>query len=75
MRAGLNQKKLKEQGDYTMIENDHDLLIKIDTCLKVLQKQFSNHLAHHWAITISLLGIAATTTVTLLIFILKNLGK
>lgn len=46
---------------------DHDLLVCIDVKLKELKKQFDNHLKHHWAITIPLIGIAGSLVVALLI--------
>jgi len=43
---------------------DHDLLIGLNEKVEVLDKHFTNHLAHHWAVTIvlltSLLGLVAT---------------
>jgi hypothetical protein len=35
--------------------NDHDLLIEAVTMLRDLKVHFSNHIKHHWAITIPLL--------------------
>lgn len=37
-----------------MKDDDHDLLIRIDTKLDLLQKQFSNHLKHHFVYTLAL---------------------
>ena len=44
--------------------SDHDLLIGLNEKVDTLTKQFTNHLAHHWTVTIvlltSLLGLVAT---------------
>jgi len=36
-------------------ESDHDKLVRIDTSLAILIKQFNNHLKHHWAIDLGLI--------------------
>ena len=36
-------------------ESDHDKIVRIDTSLEILVKQFNNHLKHHWAIDLALL--------------------
>lgn len=54
-----------------MEDNDHDLLIAISVQLSELKIQFSNHLKHHWGITVTLLGITLTSLVSLLIVVLK----
>jgi len=46
--------------------NDHDLLVRIDEKLAGLQKQFSNHIRHHWLVTIPVLVIALGLLVALL---------
>jgi len=43
----------------------------MDVRLDKLEKHFSNHLAHHWAVTISLIGALLTTTGSLLTLIIK----
>jgi hypothetical protein len=35
---------------------DHDLLTRIDERLAKLDRCMANHLAHHWAITMALVG-------------------
>lgn len=44
--------------------SDHDLLIELNEKVEILDKHFTNHLAHHWAVTLvlltSLLGLVAT---------------
>ena len=44
--------------------SDHDLLIELNEKVKILDKHFTNHLAHHWAVTLvlltSLLGLIVT---------------
>lgn len=37
--------------------SDHDLLIRMDERLEILGKSFSNHLRHHWMVTIPLLVV------------------
>jgi hypothetical protein len=50
--------------------NDHDLLTRMDVKLDTLCKGFSNHLRHHWSITIVLLtavlGLIGTLIIALL---------
>ncbi len=45
---------MNEQKHTTNI-NDHDLLIRIDERIKKIDTCLSNHLRHHWAITLVLL--------------------
>ncbi len=52
-------------------KNDHDLIITIDVKLDELKNQFSNHLKHHWAITITLLSITLTSLISTLVMVLK----
>jgi len=42
-------------GEYKAM-HDHDLLVIVCTKVDTLEKHFTNHLKHHWAIT-----LAATT--------------
>jgi len=44
--------------------------IKTDVCW--LKKAMANHLAHHWAITISLVGVTAASVASLLIALLSK---
>lgn len=37
-------------------DSDHDLLIRIDERVQKIDKCLSNHLRHHWAITMALLA-------------------
>jgi len=57
-------------------QNDHDLLISICISLRELEKQFNNHLHHHWAVTIVALaaGLAGifNLTVGILLIVLKS---
>lgn len=39
------------------IDTDHDLLIRIDERLIKVDTCLSNHLRHHWAITVVLLTV------------------
>lgn len=47
--------------------NDHDLLQRIDERVWTLTKHFSNHIKHHWAVTLPLLGIIAALVIALLV--------
>ena len=46
--------------------NDHDLLVRMDEKLSGLSKQFSNHIRHHWAVTIPVIMIALGLLIALL---------
>ena len=46
--------------------DDHDLLVRMDEKLDGLSKQFSNHIRHHWAVTIPVILIALGLLVALL---------
>lgn len=46
--------------------NDHDLLVRMDEKLDGLSKQFSNHIRHHWAVTIPVILIALGLLIALL---------
>ena len=35
---------------------DHDLLVRIDERVAKLDRCMTNHLAHHWAVTLALVG-------------------
>ena len=48
--------------------NDHDLLIRIDERTMKLEGCFTNHLKHHWAITLVLL-VSILGLVTKIIFL------
>jgi len=39
-------------------KSDHDLLTEVIIKLDVLSTQFTNHLQHHWAVTITALSAA-----------------
>ena len=47
--------------------NDHDLLVRIDERVCNLTKHFSNHIKHHWLITVPLLMIITGLVITLLV--------
>jgi hypothetical protein len=55
---------------------DHDLLIATNVKLDLMDKQFTNHLQHHWAITIGAISAAfmglASFVVGLLMLLLKT---
>ena len=44
---------------------DHDLLIRIDERVRKLDRCMSNHLTHHWAFTLALLGAVLTALASL----------
>lgn len=46
-------------------------LAEIRTEQKGLIKQFTNHLKHHWAVTIVLLGVALGSVISLIAFIFR----
>lgn len=46
--------------------NDHDLLVEINVKLDELSKQFSNHIRHHWLVTIPVITIALGLIIALL---------
>jgi len=47
--------------------NDHDLLVRMDEKLDELSKQFSNHIRHHWLVTIPVIVMALGLLAVLLI--------
>ena len=49
-----------------------EYLICIDTKLTELKEQFSNHIKHHWLVTIPLIGITAATITALVITLLSK---
>ena len=53
----MGPEKQKDQMGSEMKQdmNDHDWLIRIDERVQKLDRCFSNHLYHHWTITIALL--------------------
>jgi len=50
-----------------MAKSDHDRLIRIEGKIDVLGKQFSNHLKHHWQVTLTF-GAVALAAILALIF-------
>ncbi|MBE3139521.1 MAG: hypothetical protein IMZ53_02955 [Thermoplasmata archaeon] len=42
------------------------------TDMKWLKEQFTNHLAHHWAFTLCLIGVLLTQSVALVVFLIKS---
>ena len=44
---------------------DHDLLIRIDERVRKLDRCMTNHLAHHWAVTLALVGAVLTALASL----------
>jgi hypothetical protein len=48
------------------VESDHDILIRMDEKLDGLNTGFTNHLNHHWTITVIALSAALTGGLSLL---------
>ena len=46
---------------------DHDLPIRIDERVQKLDRAMANHLAHHWAVTVAVLGAVLTALASLAI--------
>ena len=46
---------------------DHDLLIRIDERVGKLDRCMTNHLAHHWAVSVSVLGAVLAALASLVI--------
>jgi hypothetical protein len=56
--------------DEKQVQEDHDTMIRVETKLDTIGVQFSNHLQHHWAITITALGCAVAGCINFLIGII-----
>jgi len=59
---------------------DHDLLIELNVKMDMMDKQFSNHLHHHWMITMAAISAALTggigfVTSLILLFIKSGVIK
>lgn len=52
--------------------DDHDILIRIETDIKWLKTQFSNHLKHHVIVNVCLLGSALSAITALVIVVLRG---
>ena len=50
-----------------MEPSDHDLLIRIDERVTKLDRCMTNHLRHHWAVTVLALGAVVSVVLSLLI--------
>ena len=46
--------------------NDHDLLVRIDERVTKIDRCLSNHLAHHWALTLAIATALVGAVVTML---------
>jgi len=44
-----------------MLDNDHDILVEVHTIVKRVDKGLSNHLRHHWMVTMVLLTALLAT--------------
>jgi hypothetical protein len=51
--------------------NDHDLLIRIDERVEKLDRCMTNHLRHHWAVTMLALGAVVSAVLSLLIQLVR----
>ena len=45
--------------------SDHDLLIRIDERVRKLDRCMTNHLAHHWTVSIAVQGAVLTALASL----------
>lgn len=61
----------EEYGDLP----DHDLLIELNVKMDWMEKQFSNHLHHHWMITLAALSAALTGAIGFVTSLLMLLIK
>jgi len=55
--------------------SDHDLLIAVNIKQDALMKQFSNHLNHHWMITIAALSAGFMGLASFIVCIIMLLVK
>jgi hypothetical protein len=46
---------------------DHDLLIRIDERVHKLDRCMTNHLSHHWTVSVAVLGAVLTALASLVI--------
>jgi hypothetical protein len=54
---------------------DHDLLVTLNVKNDVLEKQFSNHLRHHWYITSAAISAGLTGLVSLAVSLIMMFVK
>jgi hypothetical protein len=47
--------------------SDHDLLIRIDERVHKLDRCMTNHLAHHWTVSVAVLGAVLTALASLIV--------
>jgi hypothetical protein len=47
--------------------SDHDLLIRIDERVRKLDRCMTNHLSHHWTVSVAVLGAVLTALASLVI--------
>jgi len=45
--------------------SDHDLLIRIDERVRKLDRCMTNHLSHHWTVSLAVLGAVLATLTSL----------
>jgi len=51
--------------------SDHDLLIRIDERVRKLDRCMTNHLRHHWAVTMLALGAVVSAILSLVIQLVR----
>ena len=52
------------------VPTDHDLLVSVSKDIEWLKKIMSNHLAHHWILTVCVAGAMLTALGTLIMYII-----
>lgn len=53
-------------------KNDHTILVQLNERVKNIENLLKNHLSHHWAITMWLLGITSTTVIAIILLIIRD---
>jgi len=52
--------------------SDHDLLTRIDERVRKLDKCMTNHLAHHWVVSVGALGAIFSAALALIVALLTK---
>lgn len=55
-----------------LMKTDHDLLVELSTKMDLLYTLFTNHLEHHFAYNITLLGAFLSLTVAVIMYLWKT---
>ena len=53
--------------------SDHDLLLIVNERVKRLNESMTNHLAHHWCVTLAAIGALLTASLSLAVLVVKGL--